>query len=77
MELEAVIFGAYLHFRVLIISPKFRLKTPCGLRDPSIGSLRLFLRFLGCADSHLVDRLRDHRGPSATCLTARLFFVFV
>jgi hypothetical protein len=61
MELEAVILGAYLHFRVLIISPKFRLKTPCGL----VGSLRLFLGFLGYADSHLVDRPRGHRGPAA------------
>jgi hypothetical protein len=57
--------GAYLYFRVLIISPKFRLKTPCGLGDPSIGSLRLFLGFLGCAESHLVDSLRGRRGPSA------------
>jgi hypothetical protein len=62
---------------VLIIFPKFRLKTPCGLGDPSIGSLRLFLGFLGCADSHLVDHPRGSRGPSARCLTARLFFVFV
>jgi hypothetical protein len=56
MELEAVIFGAYLLFRVLIISSKFHLNTPCSLGDLSIGSLRLFLGFLGCADSHLVDR---------------------
>jgi hypothetical protein len=63
-ELKAIIFGAYLHLRELIISPKFRLKTPCGLGDPSIGSSRLFLMFLGCADSHLVDRTRGHRGPS-------------
>jgi hypothetical protein len=56
MELEAVIFGAYLLFRVLNISSKFHLNTPCSLGDLSIGSLRLFLGFLGCADSHLVDR---------------------
>jgi hypothetical protein len=33
--------------------------------------------FLGCADSHLVDRPRGHRRPSARCLTAQLFFVFM
>jgi hypothetical protein len=44
MELEAEIFGAYLPFRVLIISPKFRLKTPSGLGDPSIENLGLFCR---------------------------------
>jgi hypothetical protein len=76
-ELEAVIFGAYLHFRVLIMSPKFRLKTPCGLGDPSIGNLRLFLEFLGCADSHLEDRPRGHCGLSARCWRAWLFFVFM
>jgi hypothetical protein len=53
-------FGAYLHFRVLIITPKFCLETPCGLGDPLIGSLRLIARFLGYADSHLVDRPRGH-----------------
>jgi hypothetical protein len=41
-EVEADIFGAYLSFGVLIISPKFRLKTPSGLRDSSIESLGLF-----------------------------------
>ena len=48
-ELEAESFGAYLPFGVLIISPKFRLKTPSGLGDPSIESLGLFrgLIFLG------------------------------
>jgi hypothetical protein len=30
----------------LIISTKFRLKTPCGLGDPSIASWRLVLRLL-------------------------------
>jgi hypothetical protein len=29
-----------------------------------IESLRLFLEFLHCADSHLVDRPRGSRGPS-------------
>ena len=48
-ELEAEIFGAYLPFGVLIISPKFCLKTPSGLGDPSIESLGLFRgpNFLG------------------------------
>jgi hypothetical protein len=35
-------FGAYFPFRVLIISPKFRLKTPSGFGDPSVKSLGLF-----------------------------------
>jgi hypothetical protein len=62
---EAISFGANPLLGVFIISPKFRLKTPCGLDDPSIGSLRLFLVFPECADLHLVDRLRGSRGPSA------------
>jgi hypothetical protein len=43
-ELEAKCFGEYLPFGVLIISPKFRLKTPSGLGDPSIERLGLFHR---------------------------------
>jgi hypothetical protein len=35
-------FGAYPPLGVLIIFPKFRLKTPSGLEDPSIESLGLF-----------------------------------
>jgi hypothetical protein len=61
----------------LLIYPNFGVNSSNGLGDPSIGSLRLFIVFLGCVDSHLVDRLRGHRGPSARCLTAQLFFVFV
>jgi hypothetical protein len=34
-----VIFGAYPFLGVFIISPKFRLKNPSGLGDPSIESL--------------------------------------
>jgi hypothetical protein len=41
-ELEAESFGAYLPFGVLIISPKFCIKTPSCLGDPSIESLGLF-----------------------------------
>jgi hypothetical protein len=41
-EFETVIVGAYPLLGVFIISPKFRLKTPCGLGDPSIQSLGLF-----------------------------------
>jgi hypothetical protein len=41
-EFETVIFGAYLLLGVFTISPKFRLKTPSGLGDPSIESLGLF-----------------------------------
>jgi hypothetical protein len=41
-EFETVTFGAYLLFGVFTISPKFRLKTPSGLGDPSIESLGLF-----------------------------------
>jgi hypothetical protein len=40
-ELEAEIFEAYPLLGVFIISPKFRLKAPSGLRDPSIESLEL------------------------------------
>jgi hypothetical protein len=40
-ELEAEIFGAYPLLGVFIISPKFRLKAPSGLGDPSIKSLEL------------------------------------
>jgi hypothetical protein len=40
-EFENVIFGAYPLLGVFIISPKFRLKTPSGLGDPSIESLGL------------------------------------
>jgi hypothetical protein len=83
-ELEAVIVGAYLHLRVLIISPKFRLKTPCGLGDPLIASWRLFLSFSAVlirtwwtVREVIVDRPLSSRGPSARCLTARLLFVFV
>jgi hypothetical protein len=43
-ELEDEIFGAYLPFRVVIISLKFLLKTPSSLGDPSIESLGLFRR---------------------------------
>jgi hypothetical protein len=39
--------------------------------------LEVVSRFLGCADSLVVDRPRGHRGSFARCLTARLFFVFV
>jgi hypothetical protein len=41
-ELQAESFGAYLLFGVLIVSPKFRFKTPSGLGDPSIERLGLF-----------------------------------
>jgi hypothetical protein len=41
-ELGAKIFGEYLSFGVLIISQKFRLKTPSGLGDASIESLGIF-----------------------------------
>jgi hypothetical protein len=41
-ELEVELFGEYFLFRVLIISPKFRLKTPSGLGYLSIESLGLF-----------------------------------
>jgi hypothetical protein len=42
--------GAYLSFGVFIISPKFRLKTPSGLGDPSIESLGLLRELIsgGC-----------------------------
>jgi hypothetical protein len=70
--------GAYLHLRVLMISPKFRLKTLCGLGDLSITSWRLFLSFLAVLiRTWWTVREVDHRGPSARCLTARLFFVFM
>jgi hypothetical protein len=74
-ELEAIIFGAYLHLRVLIISPKFRLKTPCGLGDPSIVSWRLFLSFSAVlirtwwtVREIIVDRPLSSRGPFARSL---------
>jgi hypothetical protein len=38
-KLEAKIYGAYPLLGVLIISPKFHLKTPSGLGDPLIESL--------------------------------------
>jgi hypothetical protein len=38
-ELETEIFGAYPPLGVFIISPKFCLKAPSGLGDPSIESL--------------------------------------
>jgi hypothetical protein len=49
----------------LLIYPNFGVNPSNGLGDPLIGSLRLFLVFLGCADSHLVDRPRGSRRPSA------------
>jgi hypothetical protein len=50
----------------LLIHPKFGVNQSNGLGDPSIGSLRLFLVFLGCADSHLVDRPRGAWQPSCS-----------
>jgi hypothetical protein len=44
MELEVVIFGAQPLLGVFIISPKFGLKAPSGLGDPSIESLELTRR---------------------------------
>jgi hypothetical protein len=42
MEFETKIFGEYPFLEVFIISPKFCLKTPSSLGDPSIESLGLF-----------------------------------
>jgi hypothetical protein len=41
-EFKTKIFGAYPLLGVFIISPKFRLKTPSGLGDPSIEILGMF-----------------------------------
>jgi hypothetical protein len=54
--LEAKIVGAQLPFGVLIISPKFCLKTPSGFGDPSIESLGLFFRRLFSGLSRVIRR---------------------
>jgi hypothetical protein len=52
-------FGAYPLLGVFIISPKFSLRTPSGLGDPSIESLGLFrgLIFRGGSTSNLVPEV--------------------
>jgi hypothetical protein len=69
---------------MLLIYPKFGLNPSSGLGDPSIASWRLFLGFSvvlirtwWIVREVTADCPRGSHRPSATCLTARQFFMFV
>jgi hypothetical protein len=71
-KFEAVIFGASPLLGVFIISPKFRLKAPSGLGDPSIESLELTRGhfFLGCPGSSNPEAVCSGRGPKVPTISS-------